>query len=784
MTNSLIQPSFASGELAEALGARVDLARYQTGLRKCENFIISPYGGALNRPGTVFIAQTHNNVACRLIRFKFNDQDAYALEFTHLRMRVYRNGGLVLNSGGPNVGLPFVLNTPFTQAEIFDINFSQSADVMILVHPNHKPQRLSRFAHDNWTMADISFVPSISPPASASATTPGGGSGAQFFWQYQITAVKDDGTNSIEESLPVSSNTVTVFASNLQATVTWPAAPGATYYNIYKDNAAAGVFGFIGRSNALTFNDNNVAPVKTDTPPTGTDPFVGAGNFPSAVSYFQQRLTFGGSLNKPQTLWFSKTGIFNNFGYSIPTKDDDSITWTIASTEVNRIRHLTPLRALMTFTDGAEWTIQGTSAGFTPKTINGEPQTYNGIGQLRPLIINNTVIYAQERGRSVTAFGYSLESDGFSGNDISVLSPQMLEYSSLADWDFQKIPYSIVWGARNDGHMVAFTYVQEQQVIAWHRHITDGKVITVCSVPEGREDALYLCVQRTINGVVNHYVERMASRQIQRYGEVGLVKYAFFVDSGLTYDGTNSTSETMTLTGGVDWKYPETLTLTSSNGSRFVVGDVGDEIQYLATPASQPFRLSISAYTSGGVVSVIPVGEVPTAIRGVAFKNWAFARDRFAGLSHLEGKTVSILADGNVAPPMAVTAGVVTIPTAAAVVHIGLPYTSELETLEVTFPGQETVMDKRKVIRSVTAVLEDSRGGFYGRSNREQDLQEFKQRDEDDDYGSMALLTGKATTLIQDTWQGTGRVTVRQTDPLPMSILALIPQVDIGGAYP
>ena len=787
MTVSLIQQSFSRGEIGQELAARSDLAAYQTGLAKCFNFIVSPYGGVMNRPGTQFLAATPGNEVARMIRFKFNASDTYALEFTHLLMRLYRNGALVLNSAGPDIGLPFELVTPFTRDQIFGLNFTQSADVMDIVHPSHKPQKLRRFAHDNWTITPVSLVPSIAAPATATATAdPGGSSSVTQAWRYQVTAVNDDGTQIFEESLPVTSNSINVKTDNLKASLVWDSVVGADYYNVYKDNAGAGIYGFIGRANSTSFTDNNLGPVKTDTPPTGTDPFVGAGNFPRAVGYFQQRLAYASTDNKPQTLWFSRTGVFTNFGFSFPTKDDDAITWTIASNEVNTIQHLTALRSLMTFTDGAEWLIQGQSSGFTAKTINGDPQTYNGIGGLRPLVLNNTALYAQERGRTVTAFGYTLESDGFSGSDISVLSPQMLQEFSLVDWDYQKLPYSVVWGVREDGEMVGITYLAEQQVIGWHHHATAGKVLSVCSVPEGRQDALYMCVAREIGGVTLHYVERMAERQLPRFAGLPLIRYAWFVDCGLRYDGTNpvGSTVTMTLTGGVDWQYPESLTLTCSSLSQFVVGDVGDAVHYyggLLGIAGIAFRLEIIGYTSGSTVTVRPKGVVPVEIRGVAFTSWAMARDTLSGLDHLEGLEVVALADGEVIKGLTVTAGTVDLGEPAGVAVVGLPYESEMQTLEVNIPGKETLSDKMKIIKQLTAVLFETRGGWYGRSSAEADLWEFKPRADTDDYGPIQPLTGKATQIITDNWSGNGQLTVVQRDPLPMNILALIPSTDVGG---
>lgn len=780
MTTSLLQPNFSKGEIAETLAARTDLAAYQAALRKCRNAIVSQYGGVMNRPGTTFVAQTAGNEIARLIRFKFNSSDTYALEFTHLKMRVFRNGGIVLNSSGPSVGQPFELVTPFTRDQIFSLAYTQSADVMDIVHPSHKPQKLKRFDHDNWTISPVSLVPSIAAPTGITAANTGGSGNTQP-WRYQITAVIDDGSSNIEESLPGTSNAITVYNTDLKANISWTAVTGATYYNVYKDNAGAGIYGFIGRATTTSFADVNITPTKADTPPTGTDPFVGDNNYPGAVGYYQQRLVYASTNNKPQTLWFSRPGIFNNFGYSVPIKDDDAITWTMASNEVNRVRHLAQLRTLLTFTDGAEWNIQGGAAGFTPKTINGQPQTYNGIGMVRPLIINSGAVYAQERGRKVTAYGYSIQEDGFTGSELSILSPHFLEAGSIIDWDYQRIPNSVIWAVRDDGAMLGITYMPEQDVNGWHLHTTDGLFKSVCAVPEGREDYLYVCVERVIGGVTKRYVERFASRTLPKYNGSALIDLAHFVDCGLSYDGRNTSATTMTLTGGTEWKYPEALTLTASTAS-FSAGDVGDEIQYRPTPDADPFRLKITAFTSSTVVTVRPQGVVPSEIRGAAFTAWAKARDTFSGLSHIEGKAVAILADGNVVGGKTVTGGSVTIPTPAAIVTIGLPYETHIETLEINAPQQETLLDKRKIIAKVTAVIEDSRGGLFGKSSAEADLFEVKQRTESDGYASIDAKSGKASMLINDTWLGTGRVTIIQRDPLPISILAIIPQADIGGA--
>jgi hypothetical protein len=339
----------------------------------------------------------------------------------------------------------------------------------------------------------------------------------------------------------------------------------------------------------------------------------------------------------------------------------------------------------------------------------------------------------------------------------------------------------VIWGAREDGQMIGITYLPEQQVIGWHRHVTDGKVLSICAVPEGRQDALYMCVERVIGGAPVRYVERMAARQLPRSNGKAVIADSWFLDCALRYDGRNTGSATMTLTGGTEWKSPEVLTLTCSNGSQFVSGDVGDSVHYQPDPTDNALRLNIVEFVSGGMVKVRPVGVVPEAIRGVAFTGWAIARNTLSGLGHLEGRTVQALADGEVISGLVVTGGSISLDFPAGVVLVGLPYESELQTLEVTMPGQETMIDKRKIIKSVAAVLLETRGGWYGSSSDERDLNEFKPRQDTDDYGAIQPITGTVSQLITSGWSGNGQLTVVQRDPLPMNILALIPRADVGG---
>ncbi|NMZ19706.1 hypothetical protein HBO08_22080 [Pseudomonas rhodesiae] len=334
---------------------------------------------------------------------------------------------------------------------------------------------------------------------------------------------------------------------------------------------------------------------------------------------------------------------------------------------------------------------------------------------------------------------------------------------------------------RDDGVLLGLTYVPEQQLVGWHWHDTDGFVESIACIPEGQEDVLYMVVRRNINGVQKRYIERMESRQITS------IEDAFFVDCGLTYDGRNTdAAKTFTLSGGTNWQFPEVVTMTAVGHTPFTAGSVGVDyslkrqvIDENGDPATEIVRVEVVGYTSPSVVTVKLLIICPVSLRGVAVSAWARQVKTLSGLGHLEGKTVSILADGSVHPQRVVTGGSVELQEAAGIAHVGLQYISDMETLDLELKNaNETVLDKKISVTGLTVRVEESRGIFAGKDKK--NLYEHK-TDRDDYESPIELLTGQADIPISNNWQGKGRVFIRQSDPLPLTVLAVIPEVTIGG---
>lgn len=687
------QPSFTAGELSPALWARVDLAKYGSGLKTAINLFIHPHGGASNRAGLEFINEVKASAnVTRLIPFQFNAEQSYVLEFGNKYARVYRDGGLVLSGGS---AYEFV--TPYASADLDQLVVTQDADVMYITHTGYAPRKLSRLADNNWSLTTPTFAPTMTAPGAPTVTKPGDTAGETGYtatvYRYRVSAISDA---SGEESLPSGSGSVTndLSIAGGRNRISWSAVAGAARYIVYKEDN--GVYGYIGGTEATQFDDENITADLADTPQTEYNPFTGAGNYPRCSTFIDQRLAFGSSLNNPQAVWLSQTGNYENFGYSRPRKASDGFEFRIRARQVNVIRALLQVRGLMTLTSGAEWVITGGPDEYlTPDNIVIKNQGYRGAALVQPIVVGNTVLFAQDRGGVVRDFSYEFTEDAFVGKDLTILARHMFEGREIKAWAYAQAPYSIVWVVLDDGSLCSLTYIKEHDVWAWTRHQTDGVFEDVTVIGEGREDVPYFIVRRTIGGVQKRYIERLHDRAFTS------VKDAFFVDCGLSHSGA-------------------------------------------------------------------PVSHI--------------------SLPHLAGKEIVALCDGNVVRGLTADAGTgaVTLPYAASTIHAGLAYEATLQTLDLdlgSVTGLGTVQARNKSISEVSLRVEQTRGIWIGPENglRDSDkLIEYKQRATEAWNEAIGAYTGDLSITPTWDWTDGGNLVIKQFDPLPMTILAVMPDITIG----
>jgi len=718
--------------------------------------------------------------------------------------------------GGAIVARVFTLPTPYLAADLALLKYVQNADTLTITHPSYAPADLTRTAHYVWTLTTTTFAAEVQPPlfvGAASVNDPlqtsvsisaitnanpgvittalahgfnvndpvyiygclgmtqinssggrlykvravgspttftlndlnsGGGNqidttsygvyttgglvgryfGAvdpqQLVYDYVVTSVVDSPfEESVASGVGECFNAALNQDSGVGNQVTWAApatGPAPNRYYIYRSNPThygitpTQTFGYIGQSETTSFLDSNIAPDFTRSPPLATNPFAGGVN-PSCATYFDARRVYAAPTSQPQTIYGTVIGNYNNMDVRSPVQEDDAFTFELASRQVNAIKHMVPSERLLAFTSGGVWAIRpgSNSDTITPLSINAKPQTFNGTAdQPAPLSINADLLYVQARGGKVRDIAYNFYNNIFSGNDVSVLSSHFFYGYTITDWCYCEEPFYQVLACRNDGAMLCFTYLKEQDVYAWSRYVSLGvsgtdRIVSCASIPEANEDVCYVTVARTIPGAGYgnelYFTERFSSRNFLVNG-VADVRLAWCLDSALRYDGVSTTSIT--------------------------------------------------------------------------------------GLDHLNGASVMCLADGSVQGPFTVAGGAITLTNAASFVLTGLAYECALQMLPID-TGEPTTQGKRKKISSLSVLVENTRGLEYATMNKNVDdtyspgtYAQFAERTTEAMGSPVPLFTGMRQGVAYSSWAARGAVRFRQTNPLPATVLAVIPVVTLG----
>ncbi len=742
-----VQTNFTAGLWTPRLFGRADQQRYHNALEVLDNFIIMPHGGAIRRSGTRFVEEVKDSSRfTRLIPFQFSVEQTYMLEFGHQYVRFYRDRARI--SDGP---APLEIVSPYSEGQLRELKFTQSADVLFICHPDVKPQELRRLADTVWKFVDFDFQDG---PYLKINTDPD-------------CKVKVSANTGLAITITSDSKTITAGSfANRTATVT----VGAHNFDVGSDIAISGVdpvgfngdftitavtadtvsydldtdpgafvtggllhcpgfkFSDVGRLirikvatlwgyasiTAFTDPSNVTADVREDfdgTPGTFTSEWrLGAWSettgFPFVPTFHQGRLWFGGTNSQPQTLWASVVASFNDFQPSASddtVADDDGVTFTINDDNVNAIRWiLSGLRGLAIGTSGGEFILQSRGAfdPITPTTIATNRQTANGSTvSVRPYQIGQVILYVQRGGRVVNEYAFSFDADQFITEEVSLLA-ESITSAPIVDAAFQLTPWRTYWAVLDDGKLVGLTYLRSQNVVAWQDHPIGGtnvRVESVAVIPEDPFDQVWLIVERRINGACKRFVEFIEDRF-----EIGEdPKLAFYVDSGLSR-----------LTGA------------------------------------------------------------PT--------------DTVSGLDHLEGETVQVLADGATHKDVVVTGGSVTLDVTATVIHVGLGTTAKLRTMPAVPP--RAPLDPRGKEKSLYKVFLQLHQTIGARVNvlldqeflEDEELVLFRDPSVPMDQG-IPLFTGMKEVSLPTSNARNYQVEVIQPQPLPITLLSIIQEFDIGG---
>lgn len=533
---SIIQTNFTTGEMSPRLMSRVDVQKYQNGCELLENFLIMPHGGVTKRPGFRFIAATKTTADTWLIPFKFSTIQAYVIEFGAGYFRFFKDGGQILGAG-----VPYELAHTYTQDQLANVKFVQSADVLFMFHPQVKPKKLSRTGHTSWTFTDFEFKDGPYMDVNSDTTKKLAVSGTAV-GQVTITATGHSpfAATDVGRLVRIGPSTawswavITLFMSATQVIADLKVAASSTSAT---SDWRLGAW--------------------SDT--TG---------WPSLATFFEERLWLANTTQQPQTVWATRSGDFDNFAPSDAAGkvlDDSGLNYTLGTDDVNSIRWMVPGKVLVILTDSGEFTVSASSLyeAITPTNVRVIRETARGAANVKPVLVDKTLLFWQRARRKLREYFYDFNVDGFRSNDATILS-EHITLGGMISMDYQQEPHSIVWSARADGQLIGFTYNKEQDVLGWHRHIlggTDARVKHVACIPGADNDELWTVTTRTIDGGTKQYIERLDPEFYPSSSEDK--DGAFFVDCGLSYSGTP-----ITLVSGLDHLKGETVSILGDGSVR------------------------------------------------------------------------------------------------------------------------------------------------------------------------------------------------------------------------
>ncbi len=763
-------PDFSAGEISPKLYGRFDLAAYYNGGRKVENFITQVTGPAFFRTGTVFASVTKGNNPAFLHIFAITDALSFVLEFTNNTIRFYRNNGIVESSPG----VAYEVTTPYLTSQLKELKFAQNGVDLYITHPSHPPKKLTYISATNWTFANHAAI-------------------VKDKSNFQIMSAITNANPAV-----VTYTGADTFANG--DTVYIAGAGGMTQLNdkeftIANLNTGANTFELVGIDS--TGYGTYIASTGTVQKVTSNSAsFIAVGEYPSAVTFYEQRLIYGGSTNKPQTLYFSRSGETSDF--TIGTEVDDGIIYTVAGdgNTIKWLRGTSKFLAIGTFGDVLQAT-GGIDGVITTTSISIKPTNSFGVADINPIGKGSQVFFVQRNKLILRSFEFDFQQDSYVPVDRNTIADH-ITVSGITQIAYQEGRPNIVWATKNNGTLIGMTIEDAESVSGWHRHSTDGEVTSIISTPRTNNyNQLWLCVKRTIEGVETYFIEYLNDPVIfprrEDYIENSKAQddsiYAnlmfeaqkdyIHVDCSLSYYGNMSAftiAPSVTTGSG---------TFTAS-GSTFSINDIGREIWRKSVTGMETGRGVITGYTSATVVNMT-VLETFNSTSAIPAGEWYFTSDNLTGLDHLEGKIVTVVADGGQHTQQVVTDGEIPLDRQASVVHVGLGYKAYLETTDIEGGGTNgPVQTKRKTIgeigvRFLDTLYAKTGTGYYNLTQIEMRTASMRMDRPPLPYtGDDNVKNLNAPVSDREAgWARSQRVIICQDQPFPCNIQLVIPYASV-----
>lgn len=645
------------------------------------------------------------------------------------------------------------IETDYALSDLFDIDCNtQSGDVIYFMHADYTPKKLVRHSHANWELRDMTILGTVdiaktgqegiakgifeierSNPCQIRSRSHGLSVGDQIF------IAGCTGMTEINEGVYVVCSIVSSNSFKIQL--------DSSGFSSYAEGQDGGTF-------------VPVVPL-----------FNQSGDYPACCALFGQRLYLGGSNNHPLRLNGSVVSDFERF-ISCPSLDDYAVQYDIAAGNRDRIRWLVGQKALLIGTPGGIFKATGASTNepITHSSINITQEVFTGVANIHPVLAGDSVLWVTRSAKIVRMLQYIWEQDKWTYPDMTRLARHITigedeDNSGIVQAAFQREPYPIVWCLRNDGQLLGMTHESQEQVYAWFRVPTDGEIesFSIISQDNG-EDEIMIIVKRTIDGSDVRYVEYFKEHEI-----FSQIEDAFFVHSGLTWDG----GDAVTITG-ITNADPAVVTASShgfSNGDHVCIEDVegmtevnctNRKAYYVYGATDDTFQLygtdssAWGTYTSGGTVKA-----VKKAIS--------------TGLDHLEGKTVDVVVDGAVLPQKTVSSGAIDLDGFYGnKIHVGLHYDTIIKTMKLHAGSQTgTSRGKKQKINKATFLFHETVGCQYG-------IDEDNLFDVPFTYGDQpSLVTDDIDVDIEGDWDDEAELYILHDKPLPFTLKGIIPRVSV-----
>lgn len=440
--------NFSAGELSPRLYGRGDLRAYENGAAALRNVVIHPTGGVSRRSGTRWVDDIEGTG--RLVAFEFNTEQTYLLVFTHQKMAVYMNDSRIA-----------VLTTPWTADQLAAIAWTQSADTLLVVHPDVEPQKITRTSHTTWTISkwywmdvqNVRFQPHYKFATAFATLTPSATSGTVTLTASEDLFVADH----VEARFRIAGKEVRITAV---------AGPRSATAQVYQTLAST-----------------------TATKDWTEQAFSAVRGWPVSVTFHQDRLVIGGSRDLPNRVWLSKSGDYFNFDTGTGL-DDEAIDFGIVSDQVNAVRAVFSGRTLQVFTTGAEWTVSGDPV--TPVTASVRRQTRVGTPsgrQVPPRDVDGATLFIGAGGKELREFLFTDAEQAYQAGDLALVARHLMTGPVDMDYDaYRRLVYIVM----ADGALATVTNYRAEQVSGWTRQETDGAFRAVAVVGT----AVFVLVER------------------------------------------------------------------------------------------------------------------------------------------------------------------------------------------------------------------------------------------------------------------------------------------------